>query len=66
MPADIDETRKDDEAPCTGKRLKQEKRPSQCAISSWSCLTFEQLNNSDLAADTIVWADDGKVWQTCR
>ncbi len=58
MPADIDETRKDDEKPLAlVKRLAQEK-PFRYAISSMEQPNFEQLNNEIvLAADTIVWTD---------
>ncbi|MFC2765611.1 MAG: Maf family protein, partial [Lancefieldella parvula] len=63
MPADIDETRKDDEKPLAlVKRLAQEKAIAVC-YKLMEQPNFEQLNNEIvLAADTIVWTVDGKVF----
>lgn len=63
MPADIDETRKDDEKPLAlVKRLAQEKAIAVC-YKLMEQPNFEQLNNEIvLAADTIVWTDDGQIF----
>lgn len=68
MPADIDEARKDDEKPLAlVKRLAQEKAIAVCyklmEQPNFEQPNFEQLNNEIiLAADTIVWTDDGEVF----
>ena len=63
MPADIDEAQKVDEKPLAlVKRLAQEK-PLRCSYKLMEQPNFEQLNNEIvLAADTIVWTDDGQVF----
>ncbi len=63
MPADIDEAQKVDEKPLAlVKRLAQEKAIAVC-YKLMEQPNFEQLNNEIvLAADTIVWTDDGQVF----
>lgn len=63
MPADIDEAQKVDEKPLAlVKRLAQEKAIAVC-YKLMEQPNFEQLNNEIvLAADTIVWTDDGDVF----
>ena len=63
MPADIDEAQKVDEKPLAlVKRLAQEKAIAVC-YKLMEQPNFEQFNNEIvLAADTIVWTDDGEVF----
>ena len=63
MPADIVEICREDEKPLAlVKRLAQEKAIAVC-YKLMEQPNFEQLNNEIvLAADTIVWTDDGQVF----
>ena len=68
MPADIVEICREDEKPLAlVKRLAQEKAIAVC-YKLMEQPNFEQLNNEIvLAADTIVWTDDGQVfWQAYK
>ncbi len=56
MPADIDETRKDDEKPLHCKVVAQERLIEKAGQGA--ALTFEQFNDCPFA-DTIVWTDCG-------
>ena len=63
MPADIVEICREDEKPLAlVKRLAQEKAIAVC-YKLMEQPNFEQFNNEIvLAADTIVWTDDGEVF----